>query len=87
MTTRLILCVLLIIISPWLLAKELILLHTNDFHGHIQQEAKYAGAAKIAAFVKEIKAQHPAVLLLDAGDAISGTPVSSCLKANPYSML
>ena len=37
MTTRLILCVLLIIISPWLLAKELILLHTNDFHGHIQQ--------------------------------------------------
>ena len=31
MTTRLILCVLLIIISPWLLAKELILLHTNDF--------------------------------------------------------
>ena len=40
MTNRLILCVLLVIISPWLLAKELILLHTNDFHGHIQQEGK-----------------------------------------------
>ena len=83
MTTRLILCVLLIIISPWLLAKELILLHTNDFHGHIQQEGKYAGAAKIAAFVKEIKAQHPAALFLDAGDAISGTPVSSMFEGEP----
>ena len=59
MTTRLILCVLLIIISPWLLAKELILLHTNDFHGHIQQEGKYAGAAKIAAFVKGNQSAAP----------------------------
>ena len=83
MANRLILCVLLLIISPWLLGKELVVLHTNDFHGHIQQEGKYAGAAKIAAFVKEIKAQHPAVLFLDAGDAISGTPVSSMFEGEP----
>ena len=83
MTNRLIFSVLLIIISPWLLAKELIVLHTNDFQGHIQQEGKYAGAAKIAAFVKEIKAQHPAALFLDAGDAISGTPVSSMFEGEP----
>ncbi len=83
MINRLIVCGVLLVTSPWLLAKELLVAHTNDFHGHIQQEGQYAGAAKIAAFVKELKAQHPAVLFLDAGDAISGTPVSSMFEGEP----
>ena len=38
--------------------KQLVILHTNDFHGHISQENEYAGAARIAALVKETRARY-----------------------------
>ena len=41
----------------------LTLLHTNDFHNHL--------SAAQAAFIKQEKAKHDPVLLLDSGDAIS----------------
>ena len=69
--------------SGAVLAQELVIVHTNDFHGHIQETQKYAGAARIAAEVKAIRENNEAVIFLDAGDAISGTPVSSMFEGEP----
>jgi len=44
---------------------ELILLHTNDFHGPLLEND---GLAEIAAFVRSVRAVNPQVLLVDAGD-------------------
>ena len=63
--------------------KQLVIVHTNDFHGHISEENEYAGAARIAAFVNMVRQENNAVLVLDAGDAISGTPVSTLFKGTP----
>lgn len=63
--------------------RELVIVHTNDLHGHIKEEKNYAGAARISAFVEQQRNQHKGVLLLDAGDAISGTPVSTLYKGLP----
>ncbi len=63
--------------------RELVIVHTNDFHGHIKEENGYAGAARIAAFVKIQRAHYPGVLFMDAGDAVSGTPVSTMFKGTP----
>jgi 2',3'-cyclic-nucleotide 2'-phosphodiesterase (5'-nucleotidase family) len=75
----------LLLFSDGLLADErkLVIVHTNDFHGHIQEEAEYAGAARIAAFVDKVRSENESVLVLDAGDAISGTPVSTMFKGAP----
>jgi len=80
--SRLIWLILSLATAP-LFAQELVILHTNDFHGHIKASKRYAGAAKIATYVSELKAQHPAVIFLDAGDAVSGTPVSSLFEGEP----
>lgn len=63
--------------------RRLIVIHTNDFHGHIKEEGEYAGAARIAALVRETRAANDRVLVLDAGDAISGTPVSTMFDGVP----
>ena len=63
--------------------RKLVILHTNDFHGHISQENEYAGAARIAALVRLTREQNPGVLVLDAGDRISGTPVSTMFEGIP----
>ena len=48
-------------------------LHTNDMHGRVM--SKNGGLARIATLVKQVRADMPNVLLLDAGDIIHGTPV------------
>ncbi|MCB1647111.1 MAG: bifunctional metallophosphatase/5'-nucleotidase, partial [Pseudomonadales bacterium] len=63
--------------------KPLVVIHTNDFHGHISEENEYAGAARIAALVTETRRQNSNVLVVDAGDAISGTPVSTMFQGKP----
>ena len=63
--------------------RELVIIHTNDFHGHIKEEKNYAGAARIAAFVKKQRAAYDGVLFMDAGDSISGTPVSTMFNGIP----
>ncbi len=63
--------------------RELVVVHTNDFHGHIKEEKEYAGAARISAYVNHQRKRYPGVLFLDAGDAISGTPVSTMYKGLP----
>jgi 2',3'-cyclic-nucleotide 2'-phosphodiesterase (5'-nucleotidase family) len=54
-----------------------VLFHTNDLHGHIEN------AATLSGLVREERARRPDVLWLDAGDAITGTPVSTVFKGTP----
>ncbi|MDV6379494.1 5'-nucleotidase C-terminal domain-containing protein [Sporosarcina sp. GW1-11] len=46
---------------------SLTVFHTNDTHAHVEN------APEKAALVKQLKKDHPANLLLDAGDVFSGT--------------
>ena len=62
---------------------ELVIVHTNDLHGHIREEKDYAGAARIGAFVKHQREHNSRVIFMDAGDAISGTPVSTMFQGLP----
>jgi len=56
---------------------ELVLLHTNDFHGAILSDNGQGGLAGMADFVRMVRASNPQVLLVDAGDINSGGELSS----------
>lgn len=62
---------------------ELILLHTNDSHGSIVPMDRLGGMAERAAFVRTVRQNHQAVLLLDAGDINTGQAVSNMFDAYP----
>ncbi len=64
-------------------AKTLHIIHTNDLHGRLVQEKDTAGVARIARFIQDTRAETDWLLTLDAGDAISGTPVSSIFLGEP----
>ena len=84
MTRLLILMVSVLMLAPAVSEqRQLIILHTNDFHGRIKQENEFAGAARITALVNQVRENNEAVLFLDAGDSISGTPVSTLFEGNP----
>ncbi|ACT91594.1 metallophosphoesterase [Dyadobacter fermentans] len=60
---------------------QLTILHTNDVHSRIDpfpmdgsRNQGLGGVARRAALVKQIRAEQPNVLLLDAGDIFQGTP-------------
>lgn len=62
-------------------AVKLTILHTNDFHSHIDpfsedapRNAGEGGMARRAALIKSIRAASEHVLLFDAGDIYQGTP-------------
>ncbi len=56
----------------------LTVLHTNDLHSHLAErtdgEEPVGGLPRMAGLVRHIRATEPYVLLLDAGDFLSGTP-------------
>ncbi|MDO5436439.1 MAG: bifunctional UDP-sugar hydrolase/5'-nucleotidase [Clostridia bacterium] len=54
---------------------KLVILHTNDVHGHAVANDTQLGYARVAALKKALEAQGASVLLLDAGDAIQGAPI------------
>ncbi|MDR2490503.1 MAG: 5'-nucleotidase C-terminal domain-containing protein [Spirochaetaceae bacterium] len=62
---------------------ELILLNTNDHHGAILPSEEQGGLAQQAALVKAVRAIHPNVLLLDAGDINTGSALSNMFDAEP----
>ena len=62
-------------------AYELILLHTNDHHGRILPMNGVGGLAERATFVNSVRAAHPQVLLVDAGDINTGTALSNMFEA------
>ena len=60
---------------------KLTILHTNDFHSHIEpfpdNHSKYPGQGGVSrrmALINQIRATESQVLLLDAGDIFQGTP-------------
>jgi 5'-nucleotidase len=64
------------------------ILHTNDFHSHIDpfgneapRNAGEGGMARRAALVKKIRSESKHVLLFDAGDIYQGTPYFNYFKA------
>jgi 2',3'-cyclic-nucleotide 2'-phosphodiesterase (5'-nucleotidase family) len=58
------------------------ILHTCDLHGHILPTENYAGQtnlgglARCATVIRQVRAEQPHTLLVDAGDTIQGAPVS-----------
>ncbi len=62
-------------------SKQVIILHTNDVHSHIDPFPKshslypnLGGVARRASLVERIRNENPNTLLLDAGDIFQGTP-------------
>jgi len=56
---------------------SLVILHTNDIHGHAVADTEdgYMGYAEIAQYKEDAIALGASVLLLDAGDPIMGMPI------------
>jgi 5'-nucleotidase/UDP-sugar diphosphatase len=62
---------------------ELVLLHTNDYHGSIVPMNGQGGIAEVATLVGSVRAENANVLLLDAGDMNAGQPISNMFGAEP----
>ncbi|MDO4813750.1 MAG: bifunctional 2',3'-cyclic-nucleotide 2'-phosphodiesterase/3'-nucleotidase [Gemella sp.] len=65
--------------------KEVVILHTNDIHGRLEEEARngntsVTGLAKLDTFYKEETAKNQTTYLLDAGDAFQGLPISNATQ-------
>ncbi len=61
-------------------AYYLTVLHTNDHHGTVLPSGGAAGLAERATFVKQVRAESPNVLLIDAGDINTGSALSNMYK-------
>ena len=68
--------------------KELYLLHTSDTHSRVESlettsADRYRGMGGVArrtAYIKQMREQHPNLLLLDCGDISQGTPYYNMFK-------
>ncbi len=74
----------LLFIPARLLAREvpITILHTCDLHGNVLPTESYegrtnlGGIARCATVIRQVRAEQPNTLLLDAGDTIQGTAIS-----------
>lgn len=58
-----------------LMAEEIVILHTNDTHSQIDPDDKgRGGVLRRAAVIDSVRRSRPDVLVVDAGDAVQGTP-------------
>lgn len=73
-------------------ARDLTILHVNDFHGHLtpfiekslDPSAPIGGAAYLAEMIRRERDAHPqSTLLLSAGDMFQGTAISNVFKGAP----
>ncbi len=67
---------------------ELVVLHTNDFHGHPLKFYNYpapdlGGLPAMATIVQDIREENENVLVLDAGDINTGRPESNFYETAP----
>ncbi len=70
--------------SPNTGARTLTILHTNDTHAHtLPDKSGVGGYAVVASFLKQTRAGRSDVLVLDAGDMITGSPVSTLYQGLP----
>lgn len=59
---------------------EAVIIHTNDVHGRILEEKNVIGDAKAAAVIEEERAKVENTVVVDAGDAFQGLPISNSTK-------
>ena len=64
--------------------KEIVILYTNDIHCAIDDNL---GLARLAQYKKDVQAQTPYVALVDAGDAIQGSPIGSLSSGEVFTNL
>jgi 5'-nucleotidase/UDP-sugar diphosphatase len=62
---------------------ELVLLHTNDFHGSLMAGDGRSIIGEMATVVNVVRAVNPQVLLVDAGDINTGSALSNMFDAAP----
>ena len=73
--------------------QEFIILHTNDVHGYVSGEKQSSttsvgGLARVASYRNLLLENGELVVLVDAGDAITGTPLSKLTKGRAiYSIM
>ena len=61
--------------------KGTVILHTNDVHGRIVEEKGVIGDAKLATVIEQERAKaNQRTLVVDAGDAFQGLPISNSTK-------
>lgn len=64
--------------------RPLTILHINDIHGHISPSDKGRGGfAYLATVIRRERANCPECILLNAGDLVQGTPVSTIFHGLP----
>ena len=66
----------------------LTILHTSEHHGHVlpielMGRPSEGGMARRATVIADLRRTQPAVLLLDSGDLLIGTPMSSVFRGEP----
>lgn len=66
-------------------AQPLVIMHTNDTHSQIdpysyKEDVNVGGALRREAAIREVRAENPYTLLLDAGDFSQGTPYFNFFK-------
>lgn len=59
---------------------EAVIIHTNDVHGRILEEKGVIGDAKAAAVIEEKRSKVENTIVVDAGDAFQGLPISNSTK-------
>jgi 5'-nucleotidase/UDP-sugar diphosphatase len=62
---------------------ELVLLHTNDHHGTTLANNGRGGLAERLSYFNTVRAAHPQVLIIDAGDINTGSALSNMFAAEP----
>lgn len=65
----------------------LTILHTNDMHGRVMATDELSadgpgGFARIATLVRQVRAEMPNVLVLDAGDLVHNTPTEAMTRGD-----
>lgn len=59
---------------------EAVIIHTNDVHGRILEEKGVIGDAKAASVIEEERSKVENTIVVDAGDAFQGLPISNSTK-------
>src|SRR5687768_12019225 len=59
--------------------RHIIIMHTNDIHGHVEAGPGAGGSAALATVVRKIQPD----LMLDAGDMFTGSLVSDTFAGEP----
>ncbi|AKI97303.1 bifunctional UDP-sugar hydrolase/5'-nucleotidase [Kosmotoga pacifica] len=85
---KLLVFLVVVLLSVFVLAEKLTILHVNDTHGHAWTFSEYknpdiGGFALIATLVNKFRVENPDTLFLHAGDLNTGVPESDLVDAAP----